>query len=156
MTSNDLRWPQTESASLKCKEILFTSVSEASLKRNKHFLQKSTNFWSTSPTLEVSSASGRGGNQYFSTPQNDRQSLGYNPSYVSGSDNPFWAEKNSRDRKRLDFGTLEGSKCPQGTRSPPSINSQTDPQLLGFLKLYYMPTLLSPKKSSIISDFPYT
>ena len=135
-TSNDLRWPQTVSATLKSKEWLKTSVSEEWIKKNVYFLQISTYFWSTCPTSEVSSASGRGGNQYFSTPQNDRQSLRYNSSTTTGSKRAFWAFKNSNFRSWPNFGTLEVPKCPQGSRWPPTINSQNHPQLLETLKLY--------------------
>ena len=96
-----------------------------------------------------------GGNQYFLTPQNDRQSLCYDSSIAAGSKKAVWAAENSNFRKWPDFLTSEVPLCPQGTRSPPGINSQNDPQVLGFLKMYYMSPLLSPEKRRIISDLPY-
>ena len=57
-------------------------------------------------------------------------------------------------RKYPYFSTLEAPNAPRAWPKPFTINSQNDPQLLGFLKRYYTPGLLSPEKSSIFIEFP--
>ena len=58
-------------------------------------------------------------------------------------------------RKYPYFSTLEAPNAPRAWPKPLTINSQNDRQLLGFLKRYYTPGLLSPEKSSIFIEFPY-